>query len=103
MSAQDSIAKTYVSPSRVQREGLRSAWRFVRRNPTLAAGGAILLLMGLAGLLAPLIAGDPITMQPAQRLKPISGENWFGTDNLGRDVYARTVYGTRISLLVGLA
>jgi peptide/nickel transport system permease protein len=42
-------------------------------------------------------------MLPANRLRPPSAEHWFGTDNLGRDVFARTVYGARISLLVGLS
>ncbi|NKC15076.1 MAG: ABC transporter permease subunit [Gammaproteobacteria bacterium] len=40
-------------------------------------------------------------LTPIQRLKPPSEEFWFGTDFLGRDVYARTIYGTRISLMVG--
>lgn len=78
-------------------------WRFVRRNPTLVLGGVILAAMGLIALLAPLLAFDPITMQPANRLLPPSDVNWFGTDNLGRDVYSRTVYGTRVSMLVGLS
>jgi peptide/nickel transport system permease protein len=78
------------------------AWRFTRRNPTIVIGGAILLSMAVASLLAPLFAGDAITMLPVDRLKPPSAEHWFGTDNLGRDVFARTVYGARISLLVGL-
>ncbi|KAB2848260.1 MAG: hypothetical protein F9K44_11315, partial [Hyphomicrobiaceae bacterium] len=43
-------------------------WRFVRRNPTLVLGAAILLVMGLFALFASFLAGDPITMQPAQRL-----------------------------------
>jgi peptide/nickel transport system permease protein len=42
-------------------------------------------------------------MTPANRLKPPSAEYWFGTDTLGRDVFSRTVYGARISLLVGLS
>jgi ABC-type dipeptide/oligopeptide/nickel transport system permease subunit len=50
----------------------------------------------------PWIAGDPIGFNPIDRLRPPSAEFWFGTDNLGRDVYARTVYSARISLLVGL-
>jgi peptide/nickel transport system permease protein len=41
-------------------------------------------------------------MQPAQRLRPPSAVNWLGTDSLGRDVFARTVYGARVSLMVGL-
>ena len=42
-------------------------------------------------------------MKPVNRLKPPSALNWFGTDHLGRDVWARTVYGARISLVVGLS
>ncbi|KAB2846815.1 MAG: ABC transporter permease, partial [Hyphomicrobiaceae bacterium] len=66
-------------------------------------GAAILLVMGLIALLASFLSGDPITMQPAQRLRPPSEAFWFGTDNLGRDVYARTLFGARVSLLVGLS
>jgi peptide/nickel transport system permease protein len=68
----------------------------------MAVGGAILAFMALAAILAPLFAGDALTMMPANRLRPPSAEHWFGTDNLGRDVFARTVYGAQISLLVGL-
>src|SRR5262245_55460444 len=77
-------------------------WRFVRRNPTLVGGLIILAGMAIIALLAPFISVDPVTMSPAQRLRPPSDANWFGTDHLGRDVYARTVYGARVSLLVGL-
>jgi peptide/nickel transport system permease protein len=77
--------------------------RFVRRNPTLTAGAVILAFMALVALIAPLIAGDPRLMQPALRLRPPSAENWLGTDSLGRDVFARLVYGARVSLLVGLS
>ncbi len=77
--------------------------RFVRRNPTMAAGGLILVLVATVALAAPLFAGDPITMQPAQRLLAPTQLHWLGTDHLGRDVFARTLYGARISLLVGLS
>jgi peptide/nickel transport system permease protein len=46
---------------------------------------------------------DPQALSPIRRLRPISGEYWFGTDMLGRDVYSRVIYGTRVSLTVGLA
>ncbi len=79
------------------------AWRFVRRNPTLTIGAVILGFMALVAVFAPLLAGDPLLMQPAKRLRPPSAEFWLGTDALGRDVFARTVHGTRVSLLVGLS
>jgi peptide/nickel transport system permease protein len=78
-------------------------WHFARRNPTLVGGSIVLVLVALAALAAPLIAGDPIAAKPANRLRPPSHLNWLGTDQLGRDVWARTVYGARISLVVGLA
>ena len=83
--------------------GRRGMWHGVRRNPTLIAGIIILVSVTGVALVAPLIASDPIAMMPANRLQPPSHAYWFGTDHLGRDVWARTLYGARISLLVGLA
>jgi peptide/nickel transport system permease protein len=77
--------------------------RFARRNPTIVAGGIILALIAGLALAAPLFAGDAITMNPALRLRPPSETNLLGTDHLGRDVFARTVYGARISLMVGIS
>ena len=76
---------------------------FVRRHPTIVAGAALLLLIALAAIFAPLIAGDPLVFEPINRLRGPSNTFWLGTDSLGRDVYARMVYGARISLLVGLS
>lgn len=59
----------------------------------------MLILLALA---APLYSGDPLVMDPFKRLQQPSASMWFGTDNLGRDVFARTIYGARISLIVGL-
>lgn len=75
---------------------------FMRRNPTIVVGATLLALITLAALLAPLIARDPIAFEPINRLRGPSADFWLGTDSLGRDVYARMVYGARISLLVGL-
>ena len=75
---------------------------FIRRNPTIVVGGALLILITLAALLAPFIARDPIAFEPINRLKGPSADFWLGTDSLGRDIFARTVHGARISLLVGL-
>jgi len=79
------------------------AWRFVRRNPTMVIGAVILSAMALAAAMAPFYAGDALTMSPAQRLRPPSDAHWFGTDHLGRDVFARTIYGAQVSLFVGLS
>jgi peptide/nickel transport system permease protein len=81
---------------------LAKAGRLVRQSPTLVLGALILLAMALIALLAPVLSGDPLLMQPIQRLKAPSEQFPFGTDNLGRDVFARTLYGARVSLAVGL-
>lgn len=75
-----------------------------RRHPTAVIGGVVLLLMVLMALLAPWLGTtDPLALAPVKRLRPPSAENWFGTDMIGRDVYSRVIYGTRVSLTVGLA
>src|SRR5262245_35140676 len=73
-----------------------------RRRLTLI--GAILMTGVLAlGLLAPLIAGNPVLMNVAARMSAPSAVHWFGTDDVGRDVWSRVVYGARLSLVVGAA
>lgn len=76
----------------------------LRRHPTAIVGGVVLLLMVLVALLAPWLGTtDPLALAPVKRLRPPSAEHWFGTDMIGRDVYSRVIYGTRVSLTVGLA
>jgi peptide/nickel transport system permease protein len=72
-------------------------------DPTTATCAAVLLGLVALALLAPLIAGDPIAIAPSKRLTGPSAEAIWGRDHLGRDVFARAVYGTRISLLVGFS
>ncbi|MER8434837.1 MULTISPECIES: ABC transporter permease [Mesorhizobium] len=76
--------------------------RLARRQPLVVLGGGLLALMIVLALAAPLYVGDPLNMDPFKRLQPASAEMWFGSDNLGRDVFARTMFGARISLMVGL-
>ncbi len=76
---------------------------FARRNPTIVAGATILAFMTVIAIFAPYIAGDPRHMNPVNRLLPPSAAFWFGTDGLGRDIFARCVYGARISLIVGIS
>ncbi len=78
--------------------------RLLLENPAAVASLCFVLLLLLMALLAPVIAPiDPNFVNPADRLEPPSSAYWFGSDDLGRDVYSRVVYGSRISLLVGIA
>ncbi len=62
----------------------------------------MLAVVVLAGLLAPVWwTGDPEALRPAERLRPPSAGYWFGSDQFGRDIYTRTIYGARVSLTVG--
>jgi len=82
----------------VRRQGL---WRFLRSRSTFAAGATIIVAVSVIAVIAPLIdRQDPQDLSPIDRVSPPSAEHWFGTDHLGRDVYARTVHGSRISLRV---
>jgi peptide/nickel transport system permease protein len=75
----------------------------VRRHPTALAGGLLLAIMVAIAVLAPYLATvDPQAINPVRRLRPPGLEHWFGTDSLGRDIYSRVIYGTRVSLIVGL-
>jgi peptide/nickel transport system permease protein len=77
------------------------AVEYCRRHPTVLIGGGVLMVMAIVALAAPLLADDPMKLTPIKRLKPPDEAFWFGTDFLGRDLYARTIYGSRISLVVG--
>ena len=77
---------------------------FIRRQPTICAGGALLALIVFVAVAAPWLGTvDPTALAPARRLRLPSQTYWFGTDMLGRDVYSRTLYGARVSLIVGFA
>lgn len=76
---------------------------FIRRNPTIVIGATLLALMIGLAVFAPWIVGDPLAMAPANRLRPPSATNLFGTDHLGRDMLARTVFGARVSMIVGVS
>jgi peptide/nickel transport system permease protein len=78
--------------------------RALARHPTLIVGAAVLVVVLILGVFAPFWwTGDPVGMRPINRLKAPSAERWFGSDHFGRDIYTRTLYGTRISLTIGTA
>ncbi|MGV2064778.1 ABC transporter permease [Agrobacterium sp. 22-226-1] len=80
---------------------------FIRRllkRKTVAAGLIVLLIFVLLAVFAPMIAPySPSKLSIVNRLKPPSEIYWFGTDEFGRDVFSRTIYAGRLSLLVGAA
>ena len=69
----------------------------------VAAGAAVLLLLALAGAVAPLLVPDPYATDLAARLAAPHAGHALGQDSLGRDVLARVLHGARISLAVGTA
>jgi peptide/nickel transport system permease protein len=80
------------------------AWRGFSANPTAMAGFVIIAGLVLIALLAPVItAADGTEQHLANRLQPPSAEHWLGTDELGRDIFERIIWGSRVTLyIVGL-
>jgi peptide/nickel transport system permease protein len=81
----------------------RAAWRqFAVQNPLGAAGGLVVVIMALLAVLADLVTTyDPTANNFGEMLVPPSAEHLLGTDQFGRDVYTRIVYGARTAMLVG--
>jgi peptide/nickel transport system permease protein len=97
----DAVAGEIAAPAE-RRGWLDGLWEFVRQRPLGAAGGALIVVMGLVAGLAPVLAThDPLTTDYGAMLAPPSVQHWLGTDAHGRDVLSRIVYGSRTALLVG--
>ncbi len=100
-----------LSPAR-EREGTqghltsprRRAWQRLRRNRIALVSLGVLVVIHVLALAAPVIAPkDPNQIMPMRRFQSPSAEYWLGTDENGRDLASRIVYGSRVSLLVGLS
>ena len=82
---------------------IAEVWARLRRDTRARIGLAVVALLLIGALLAPLLARhDPIRIDLVGQLQPPSSEHWMGTDVQGRDVWSRLVYGARVSLAVGL-
>ncbi len=82
---------------------LDSAGKFLQRNPLVLLGLAIFALWLVISVGAPWITPyDPLKQDIVARLQPPSAAHWFGTDQLGRDVFSRVLYGGRLSLPAGI-
>lgn len=89
---------------RASRGLIRGSWFALRRNPNMLLGSVILAVVVVIALLSPyLTRTDPSALNPFERLQAPSATHWFGADHLGRDVFDRTLVGSRISLLVGFS
>ncbi|BCJ34054.1 nickel ABC transporter permease [Actinocatenispora thailandica] len=103
MTATDAVAaaRTAVAPGGRTRSWAPAWMR--RHNLQLWIGGGMLGLIALAAIFAPLIARhSPIDPDAAHALLPVSADHPFGTDNLGRDIFARVVYGARSDLTIAI-
>ncbi len=86
------------------RERRRYAWlRSLTSNPITMISAVILAIIGLAAIFAPLLTShDPQFLDPGIRLQGPSSSNILGTDDVGRDIFARVIYGGRTSLVIGI-
>ena len=79
---------------------LRSLKKMFKSNYLFTLGVIICLAWIIAAILAPAIAPyDPVVQDLTARLQAPSAQHWFGTDNFGRDIFSRVIYGGRYSLL----
>lgn len=83
----------------------RQTWKQLKKNKAAMAGLVIIAVFVLLALCADLIADYDtvvIAQNIEQRLQPPSAQHWFGTDNYGRDIFARVIHGSRMSLTIGV-
>ena len=79
------------------------AYRELKKNKTALVGFFIILFLLVLALIGPAIAPyNPLIPQPLKRLQGPSWDHLFGTDSLGRDIFSRVIYGSRISIIIGL-
>lgn len=79
----------------------KDIWKELKKNKVAMVSVVLLAILIIAVLLAPLSPYDPYKLDASQKLQGISSSHWFGTDEYGRDYFTRTLYGGRVSLLVG--
>lgn len=79
-------------------------WAAFKRNKTALVGAVVAVIIVFIAVFAPWLAPhDPLVQDPFVRLRSATGEHWLGTDDFGRDVFSRIIWGSRVSLIIGLA
>jgi peptide/nickel transport system permease protein len=95
------LAETPASRGQARLGQAYVGWLGFRRNPLAMTGLAVLVALPLIALSTPLLTDrSPVAQDLGQRLKPPSAQYWLGTDELGRDIYTRVLYGSRITLVI---
>ncbi|MDQ2652423.1 MAG: ABC transporter permease, partial [Chloroflexota bacterium] len=93
-----------LTATRQHRSQLASIWRALRQRPIALVGISIVLAWLLVGLLAPVLPiANPDAQDLANRLLPPGSQHWLGTDELGRDIFSRLIWGARVSVPAGIA
>lgn len=83
-------------------EAFKTFSKRLLKNKAAVVGGIVILIIILVGLFGPLfLKTDPAAQNIVNKLQPPSKEHWFGTDNFGRDIFTRIIYGTSLTLKVG--
>lgn len=97
------LNEDFSSPAQARAHQAYVTWLRFSANPLALGGLVFVILLTLAAWLAPFVAThDPLQQDLARALLPPSGQNWFGTDELGRDVYSRLVWGARTTLYIAI-
>jgi len=102
-SAATAVPEAFDAPTVNWRGAMRRGWRRARRRPPALLGALVVLVFALLAIGAPWIGlADPLKTDWSQIRKPPTWTHPFGTDDLGRDVLSRVVWGTRVSMLAGV-
>ncbi|MDQ0273652.1 peptide/nickel transport system permease protein [Cytobacillus purgationiresistens] len=106
MDHQPQLETMAVNPARVGNSKairMKSFYKKLAKNKAAMVGAFIVIVFSLLAIFAPLLAPyDPTEMQLSKKLETPSSEHWLGTDDKGRDILSRLLYGSRISLTVGI-
>ncbi|MFP1746898.1 ABC transporter permease subunit [Lonsdalea quercina] len=102
LPTEPAVAVSPVDPSTI-RSPWRDFWQAVRRNPMAMLSGGFILFLVLVAVFAPWLAPyNPLESDWMALASPPSASHWMGTDDLGRDVMSRIIFGARISLYIGI-
>ena len=103
MSGSITTPSTFIGPERPTTTYWQDAWRRLKQNKLAMAGLVIVIIISLLALFGPLFTGYSYSDQTLREANQFpSAAHWFGTDNLGRDLLTRILYGARISLSIGI-